>query len=112
MATIDNLLADFLTQKEAAAELKVCTRTLDRWRTLAHRRPLAEVLWQIYDETGYLAFCAGLEDGDQRVAKVIARLGVLRCGTCGSLMVINSHTGNYRCGNTSAGGWPKFTNRK
>ena len=42
------------------------------WRTLAHRRPLAEVLWQIYDETGYLAFCAGLEDGEQRVANLIA----------------------------------------
>ncbi len=39
---------------------------------MAHRRPLAEVLWQIYDETGYLAFCAGLDDGEQRVANLIA----------------------------------------
>jgi len=36
--------------------------------------------------------------------RLLARLGVLRCGTCGSLMVINSYTGNYRCGNTSASG--------
>jgi len=32
----------------------------------------------------------------------LARLGVLRCGTCGSRMVINSYTGSYRCGDTSA----------
>ena len=34
--------------------------------------------------------------------RLLARLGVLRCGTCGSRMVINSHSGNYRCGDTSA----------
>ena len=36
--------------------------------------------------------------------RLLARLGVLRCGTCGSLMVINSYTASYRCGNTSAAG--------
>jgi len=34
--------------------------------------------------------------------RLLARLGVLRCGMCGSRMVINSCTGNYRCGDTSA----------
>jgi len=34
--------------------------------------------------------------------RLLARLGVLRCGTCGSRMVSNSHSGNYRCGDTSA----------
>ena len=33
--------------------------------------------------------------------RLLARLGV-RCGTCGSRMVINSYSGNYRCGDTSA----------
>jgi hypothetical protein len=33
--------------------------------------------------------------------RLLARLGVLRCGTCGSRMVINSSSGNYRCGDTS-----------
>ena len=33
---------------------------------------------------------------------LLARLGVLRCGTCGSRMVINNDSGNYRCGDTSA----------
>jgi Recombinase zinc beta ribbon domain len=34
--------------------------------------------------------------------RLLARLGVLRCGTCGSRMVINSYSGSYRCGDTSA----------
>ena len=34
--------------------------------------------------------------------RLLARLGVLRCGTCGSRMVINSYSGNYRGGDTSA----------
>ncbi|MBV8712881.1 MAG: zinc ribbon domain-containing protein, partial [Solirubrobacterales bacterium] len=34
--------------------------------------------------------------------RLLARLVVLRCGTCGSRMVINSDSGSYRCGDTSA----------
>jgi hypothetical protein len=34
--------------------------------------------------------------------RLLARLGVLRCGTCGWRMVINSDSGSYRCGDTSA----------
>ncbi len=34
--------------------------------------------------------------------RLLARLGVLRCGTCGSRMVINSYSGNHRCDDTSA----------
>jgi len=34
--------------------------------------------------------------------RLLARLGVLRCGICGSRMVINSDSGSYRCGDTSA----------
>jgi site-specific DNA recombinase len=34
--------------------------------------------------------------------RLLARLGVLRCGTCTSRMVINSDSGSYRCGDTSA----------
>lgn len=42
-----------------------------RWRELAHRRPLAELIWTIYDESGYLAFCSGLSGGEQRVANLV-----------------------------------------
>jgi hypothetical protein len=34
--------------------------------------------------------------------RLLARLGVLRCGTCRSRMVINSDSGSYSCGDTSA----------
>jgi ATP-dependent helicase/nuclease subunit A len=56
---------------ELAAKLSDFLGHLKRWRTLAQRRPLAEVLWTIYQETGYLAFCAGLFGGEQRVANLI-----------------------------------------
>jgi hypothetical protein len=39
----EKLLADFLTQKEAAAELRVCERTLDRWRRLDEGPPITKV---------------------------------------------------------------------
>jgi DNA invertase Pin-like site-specific DNA recombinase len=39
--------------------------------------------------------------------RLLARLGVLRCGSCGSRMVINSYTGRYRCGDTSANRCPR-----
>jgi hypothetical protein len=37
------LLADFLTQGEAASELRVCERTLDRWRTLGEGPPVTKL---------------------------------------------------------------------
>jgi hypothetical protein len=37
-----------------------------------------------------------------KLERLLARLGVLRCGTCASRMVINSDSGSYRCGDTSA----------
>jgi ATP-dependent helicase/nuclease subunit A len=55
---------------ELAAHLMDLLAQLDQWRTLAGQRPIADVLWMIYDTTGYLAFCAGLDDGEQRVANL------------------------------------------
>jgi hypothetical protein len=43
MSTAENLLADFLTLDEAAAELKVCGRTLDRWRRLGEGPPITKL---------------------------------------------------------------------
>jgi len=54
-----------------AAHLRDFLARVAHWRDLAHKRPLAEVLWTIYDATGYLAYCAGLEDGEQRVANLL-----------------------------------------
>jgi excisionase family DNA binding protein len=43
MNITENLLADFLTQDEAAAELKVSERTLDRWRRLGEGAPVTKI---------------------------------------------------------------------
>ncbi|MGE5579169.1 MAG: UvrD-helicase domain-containing protein [Bacillota bacterium] len=46
--------------------------SLDEWRTLARRRPLAEVLWTILRETGYEDYVGGLPGGAQRQANLRA----------------------------------------
>jgi ATP-dependent helicase/nuclease subunit A len=56
---------------ELAARLKDFLTTLDGWRLIAHRWPLAELIHTIYQQSGYLAFCAGLHDGEQRVANLM-----------------------------------------
>ncbi len=38
-----SLLAEFFEQDEAAAELKVCQRTLDRWRRLGDGPPITKI---------------------------------------------------------------------
>lgn len=43
---------------------------LGRYRSHVRRRPLPEVLTQIYSETGYLAYVAGRSGGPQRVANL------------------------------------------
>ena len=54
-----------------SARLRHVLDQLETWRRLAHRRPLAELLWQVYLETGYLGYVAGLHDGEQRVANLL-----------------------------------------
>ena len=56
---------------DLAERLRRVLADLGRWRDLTRRRPLAEALWAIYTETGYLAFCAGLPGGAQRAANLV-----------------------------------------
>jgi ATP-dependent helicase/nuclease subunit A len=44
---------------------------LNRWRQRARRRPLADVIWQIYEESGNLAYAMGLRGGSQRRANLL-----------------------------------------
>ena len=44
---------------------------LSRWRQRIRRRPLADVLWEIYEESGYLAYVAGQREGQQRQANLL-----------------------------------------
>jgi len=56
---------------ELAAHLRDLLATVQRWRDTAQRRPLDELLWDIYQQTGFLALCEGLTDGVQRVANLL-----------------------------------------
>jgi ATP-dependent helicase/nuclease subunit A len=58
-------------EDDLSDDLRTFLATLERWRALAFSRPLAEVISRVFDETGYLAFCGGLHDGDQRVANLL-----------------------------------------
>lgn len=56
---------------DLAKDLSRFVASLDRWRSLSRRRPLPEVIWTVLEETGYLAFCAGLDNGPQRCANLM-----------------------------------------
>jgi ATP-dependent helicase/nuclease subunit A len=56
---------------ELAAHLRDFLARVADWRDQANKRPIAETLWRIYEQTGFLAYCSGLEDGEQRVANLL-----------------------------------------
>ena len=43
MSNSESLLTDFLSRHEAAAELMVCERTLDRWKRLGEGPPVTKL---------------------------------------------------------------------
>jgi len=47
-------------------------RSIARYRREARERPLADVLWAIYRDTGYLALVGGWRRGEQRRANLVA----------------------------------------
>ncbi|MFQ5410719.1 MAG: UvrD-helicase domain-containing protein [Phycisphaerae bacterium] len=49
---------------------KILTQIRD-WRRRMGCRPVAEVLWEIYEESGYLAYVGGLSEGGQRRANLL-----------------------------------------
>ncbi|CEP68525.1 DNA helicase subunit AddA [Moorella glycerini] len=65
---------DAAREKDLAARLRGFLARLDRWRTMARRQPLGDLIWQLYRETGYLEFVGGLPGGAQRQANLRALL--------------------------------------
>lgn len=57
--------------RDLADRCATLARTLVRYRTAIRRRPVADVLWRIYTETGCLAYVSGLPGGRQRHANLI-----------------------------------------
>ncbi len=56
---------------DLSAQLRVILDQLTEWRRIGRERPVAELIWSIYGDTGYLAFCGGLPRGEQRKANLI-----------------------------------------
>jgi ATP-dependent helicase/nuclease subunit A len=56
---------------ETAAELRDLLGKFSAWRDFARRRALGDLVWHIYDQTEYLTFVTGMEDGSQRAANLL-----------------------------------------
>ncbi|UCG55783.1 MAG: helicase-exonuclease AddAB subunit AddA [Phycisphaerales bacterium] len=59
------------TEAELAAKLDGVLHRLDGWRTMARRGSLADLIWHIYRETGYLSFVSALSNGRARRANLL-----------------------------------------
>ncbi len=59
------------TDAKLAAKLRDAFATLERWRRLARRGQLADLLWRIYRETQYVAFVCALPNGQARKANLL-----------------------------------------
>jgi ATP-dependent helicase/nuclease subunit A len=58
-------------ERGLADKLAKSLNTLDEWRTVARRGRLAELIWHIYRQTGYLSFVCALPDGPARRANLL-----------------------------------------
>lgn len=63
---------DLLLEEETRGKLSRFLDSLDRWRSEARQGSLADLLWEIYRETGYYDFAGGLPGGTQRQANLRA----------------------------------------
>ena len=54
------------------AKLAKTLAAIRRYRLQTRERPLADVLWTIYRETGYLSYVCGMKDGAQRRENLLA----------------------------------------
>jgi ATP-dependent helicase/nuclease subunit A len=59
------------SRSELADKLTKSFAMLDEWRTVARRGRLAELIWHIFRQTGYLSFVCALPDGPARRANLL-----------------------------------------
>jgi ATP-dependent helicase/nuclease subunit A len=59
------------TDRDLRGRLSGVLDRLRAWRERVRRRPLADVLWQIYEESGCLAHVAGMREGPQRRSNLV-----------------------------------------
>lgn len=60
------------TDSELGQKLTRFTNQLLNWREMARRQPLVELIWQIYQDTGFLDYVGGMPAGTQRQANLHA----------------------------------------
>jgi len=59
------------TDAALAAGLREILARIDRWRTIARRGNLADLIWRVYRETSYLSFVTALPSGQARRANLL-----------------------------------------
>ncbi len=57
--------------KNLSEKLRKIMDVTDRWRTVARRGNLADLIWQIYRQTGFLSFVSALPNGQARRANLL-----------------------------------------
>ncbi|MHC4532742.1 MAG: helicase-exonuclease AddAB subunit AddA [Planctomycetota bacterium] len=57
--------------KKLARKLESIDEKLKQWRSIGRRGNIADVLWQVYRETGYLSFVSALPNGQARRANLL-----------------------------------------
>lgn len=57
---------------ETATDLKLAKflEKLEEWRTLARQGPLSDLIWRLYNETGFYTYVGGMPGGAQRQANL------------------------------------------
>lgn len=66
-----NYYASHGDRKELCQKAADALSAIGTWRTQSRRRPLSEIIWQIYQDYGLLAFVSALPNGPQRRANLL-----------------------------------------
>lgn len=59
-------------ESETDGKLAGLLANLERWRTMARQGSLADLIWSLYNETGYYTYVGGMPGGSQRQANLRA----------------------------------------
>jgi ATP-dependent helicase/nuclease subunit A len=57
--------------KKLAKKLEAIDKKLKQWRTVARRGNIADLIWQVYRQTGYLSLVSALPNGQARKANLL-----------------------------------------
>jgi len=57
--------------KKLAKKVKEILTVIEHWRTVARRGNLADLIWQVYRQTGFLSFVSALPNGQARRANLL-----------------------------------------